>query len=98
VREYKRLGGEYEGERSESEGIRRWYRERWVDMNRPRGKDGGYYPCGRESIKKGGKYPLCRPSRRVTKETPRTYKEITSKSIRRARREKKGSGRIKFGE
>jgi hypothetical protein len=98
VREYKKLGGEYKGEKSKSSGLKRWYKERWVDLNRPIDKNGKYYPCGRKSIKKGDKYPLCRPMVRVTKETPKTYKEISKKSIRKAKSEKKGSGRIYFNK
>jgi hypothetical protein len=43
---------------------------------------------------------LCRPSKRVTSGTPKTYKEISKIKIKRAKREKsrvKGSRNIKFG-
>jgi hypothetical protein len=46
------------------------------------------------------KYPLCRPSKRVNKGSPRTYHSISSKSISKAKREKsriKSKGNIKFG-
>lgn len=105
VREYKRRGGKYSGKKSSSSGLKRWYKEKWVDLNRPirnsKGKIIGYKPCGRFKIKGSkGKYPLCRPSRRINKGTPRTYHSISSKSIRRAKREKsriKHKGNIKFG-
>jgi hypothetical protein len=96
VREYKKLGGKYKGESSGSSGLKRWYKEKWVDLNRPMDKKGNYHPCGRKSIKKGEKYPLCRPMIRVNKETPRTYKEISKKSIRKAKKEKKGVDRVYF--
>lgn len=118
VREYKRLGGMYTTKSTEKSGLKRWYKENWVDLNRPIKRDGkviGYEPCGRRSIlknsgnkeeekknKKGksDKYPLCRPTKRVTFRTPRLVSEITDESIKRAKREKqkiKSSGNIKFG-
>lgn len=106
VREYKRLGGKYRGKRTsvKSPGLKRWYKEKWVDLNRPiknsKGKVVGYKSCGRSSVKNKQRYPLCRPSKRVTSGTPRTYKELSKSSIKRAKREKRrvrGSKNIKFG-
>lgn len=105
VREYKKRGGRYSGKKTSSKGLKRWYKEKWVDLNRPirnsKGKIIGYKSCGRSKIKGSkGKYPLCRPSRRVNKGTPRTYQSISSKSIKKAKREKsriKHKGNIKFG-
>lgn len=104
VREYKRLGGKFSGKKTSSSGLKRWYREKWVDLNRPirnsEGKIVGYKSCGRSKSDKMDKYPLCRPSKRVNKMTPRTYKSISKKSIQRAKKQKsivKSSGHIKFG-
>ena len=104
VREYKRLGGRYRGEQKKSSGLKRWYREKWVDLNRPirnsEGKIIGYKSCGRSSSKSRDRYPLCRPSKRVNKMTPRTYKSLSKKSIMKAKKQKsivKSSGHIKFG-
>lgn len=103
VREYKKRDGVYSGKKSKSKGITRWFREGWVDINRPikntKGKVIGYEKCGRKSTKTK-KYPLCRPSKRITKSTPRTLNEISKKSIKKAKREKskiKGTGNIQFG-
>lgn len=102
VMEYKRRGGKYIGEKPKSSGLKRWYREGWVDLNRPirKGKKiVGYQPCGRSMPKKGDAYPLCRPSRRVTKSTPKTYKELSKSSIRKAKSEKRkvrSKGNIRF--
>lgn len=83
VREYKKRNGRYSGTKNEKTGLKRWYKEDWVDLNRPiKNKKGvitGYEKCGRESIK--GKYPLCRPSKRITSKTPKTYHEISKKRI-----------------
>lgn len=102
VREYKKRGGVYVGDKPKpSTGLTRWFREKWVDLNRPT-KDGkGFEQCGRESATSADKtkYPLCRPSVRVTKETPRTFKELSPESIEAAKKEKarvKGTHNIKF--
>lgn len=67
----------------------------WVDLNRPTKK--GYEKCGRKDGK--GKYPLCRPSKRVSKETPVTVSELTKKEVTTAKKSKakvKGRGKIFF--
>lgn len=103
VREYKKRGGKFRGSKPKMSGLKRWYKERWVDLNRPkRGKVRGYSACGRRSskMKSGEKYPLCRPSKRVNSRTPKTYKELSSEKIRKAKRDKsrvKGKSNIRFG-
>jgi hypothetical protein len=107
VKEYKRLGGKYSGKRPsiKSPGLRRWYKEKWVDLNRPvknsNGKVIGYKSCGRSSVKRSkAKYPLCRPSKRVTSLTPKTYKQLNKRSLNKAKKQKsivRGSKNIKFG-
>lgn len=104
VREYKKRGGLYKNGKGSKSGLKRWYKERWVDLNRPirnsKGKIVGYKSCGRPSVKKSKtKYPLCRPSKRISPKTPRTYKQISKRSLSRAKRQKsKVKGRnIKFG-
>jgi hypothetical protein len=103
VKEYLKAGGKYKGKKDEKKGLKRWFKEGWVDLNRPiknsKGKVVGYKKCGRKSITKG-KYPLCRPSKRVNSETPKTYKEISKKSIKKAKKQKskvRGTRNIKFG-
>lgn len=66
----------YRQKRARSTPLGRWYREKWVDLCRPR-KGGAYAPCGRDTMK--GKYPFCRPSRRVSKNTPMTVGEVVQK-------------------
>ena len=104
VKKYKSLGGKYKGKKSKTSGLSRWYKEKWVDLNRPiknkSGKIIGYKSCGRKSSNiKGSKYPLCRPTKRISRKTPKTIKEINKKSIIKAKREKskvKGKRNIKF--
>ena len=110
VREYKKRGGKYSGKkstkkRSKLSGLKRWYKEKWVDLNRPiknsKGKIVNYKSCGRKSARKSnGKYPLCRPSKRINYKTPKTYRQISKKSIKKAKKEKskkRNYGNIKFG-
>ena len=106
VREYKKRGGTYSGQRSDQSGLLRWYREKWVDLNRPilkNGKITGYESCGRPSttqIPSSGLYPLCRPLKKITKNTPVTVKQLSEPEIRKANALKqrltvKGSVRFK---
>lgn len=105
VKTYKKLGGTYKGSKPKKSGLTRWYKEKWVDLNRPiknsKGRIIGYKSCGRHSIKnsKDKHYPLCRPSKRITKQTPRTYKEISKKSIKKAKKQKSKnpSRNVQFG-
>lgn len=107
VKEYKRLGGEYSTPKPKTDtGLQRWYKEEWVDLNRPikiKGKTIGYEECGRKSILKKpgdkGKYPLCRPTKRVTFATPKTVSELDVKIIKKAKRDKskiEDKGNVKF--
>jgi hypothetical protein len=48
--------------------LKRWFKEKWVDVSR---KVGGKHPsCGRKKADGKG-YPKCRPSKKVSKETPK---------------------------
>lgn len=97
VKKYKELGGKYKGKKSSKSGLKRWYREKWVDLNRK--KNGRYSQCGRKSSKKG-KYPVCRPSKRITSKTPRTFKQISKKSLKKAKLLKaklRSRGNVQFG-
>lgn len=72
--EYKRMGGTYRGEKGGN--LDRWYREKWVNVCKPKGKS--FEPCGREESKVS-KYPYCRPLKRVNKGTPMTVGELQKK-------------------
>ena len=97
VREYKKRGGKYIGFKNKNTGLKRWFREKWVDLRRPIRNSKNkikYRKCGRNKIK--GKYPLCRPSKRITSKTPKTYKELSKKTIKYAKKMKKDYKSIKF--
>jgi hypothetical protein len=73
-------------------GLKRWFSEKWVDQ---KGNE-----CGSGKLKS---VPKCRPSKRVTSETPRTWKELTPSQKKRAvadknkaTREGKQYGSVRF--
>jgi len=68
--------------------LKRWFDEKWVDVKT--GK-----PCGR---KKGESraYPACRPSKRVSKKTPKTRDELSLKELNKFKEQKKGPDKIKY--
>ncbi len=73
------------------EDLRRWFKEKWVDVSRK--VDGKHPPCGRKDAD-GKAYPKCRPSKKVSKDTPKTAssyskKEKKSMTSQKRRAEKK---------
>lgn len=89
VREYKRRGGRYSGDRS-SGNLRRWFREDWRNVCE-RDSSGNYKKCAQDA--RGTRYPYCRPSRRVSRATPRTIDEMTeSQRTRMCRRKQRAEG------
>jgi hypothetical protein len=71
----------------------RWFKERWIDVCT--GK-----PCGRKKVGDKRKYPYCRPSRRVSSQTPKTSKEISRSELKRrcAIKHRIKGKRISFGK
>lgn len=49
-------------------GLTKWFKEKWVDISRPK-KGGGYAPCGRKKAGKK-KYPKCVPASKAARMTP----------------------------
>ncbi len=73
------------------EDLRRWFKEKWVDVSKK--VDGKHPPCGRKDAD-GKSYPKCRPSKKVSKETPKiassySKKEKKSMTTQKRRAEKK---------
>lgn len=79
VKEYKRQGGKYTGKKSQSVGISRWYKEKWINVCKLPRK----VSCGRSKLSNKWKrnYPYCRPSIKVTSKTPRLASELSKKEI-----------------
>ena len=69
--------------------LRRWFKEEWVDVKT--GK-----PCGRQKGEKRKGYPACRPSKRVSSETPKTTKEMTNEETRKFKASKTSSKKIAY--
>ena len=65
--------------RKPSGGLTKWFKEKWVDISRPK-KGGGFQPCGRKTSKKG-KYPKCVPAAKAARMT----KAQRQSAIRRKR-------------
>jgi len=62
------------------EDLGRWFKEKWVDVSKK--IDGKHPPCGRSSAngEKGRKgYPKCRPSKKVSKDTPKVSSSYSKK-------------------
>ena len=73
------------------EDLRRWFKEKWVDVSKK--VDGKHPPCGRKDAESKS-YPKCRPSKKVSKETPKvassySKKEKKSMTAQKRRAEKK---------
>ena len=90
------------------EDLRRWFKEKWVDVSRK--VKGKHPPCGRKDAD-GKAYPKCRPSKKISKETPKVSssydkkekKAMTSQKRRAEKKEPKiGKGNkptmVKFDE
>ena len=71
----------YKGKKTPNSGLSRWFREKWQsDTGRV-----GYT----------SKSSVYRPTRRITKDTPITFSELTPSMIKRAKKEKATTGRVK---
>ena len=71
VRIYKKLGGKYKINKSkfiDDYPLKRWFKEEWSDIN----------PNKNESS-----YPVYRPTKRITENTPKTVDEISDEQIRK---------------
>ena len=74
-----------------STGLKKWFKEKWVDVSKK--VDGKHPPCGRKDAD-GKSYPKCRPSKKVSKETPKVAssydkKEKKAMTSQKRRAEKK---------
>lgn len=62
--------------------LNRWFKEKWVDISR-KDKSGKHPPCGRGDADEGA-YPKCRPSKKVSKETPTVSKSLSKRDKKKA--------------
>ena len=80
VKEYKKLGGKYSGDKPKKKGLTRWFKEDWRTEK------------GKKTYKEGG--TIFRPTKRITKDTPTTMKELTPAQKKKAIAEKKKKGKV----
>lgn len=71
----------YTGEKNKNSGLSRWMKEEWRTSD------------GKKTYSK--KSDVFRPTVKVSKDTPTTYKELTKKQVRDAMIEKANTGRVK---
>lgn len=81
VKEYKKRGGLYKGKKDPNTGLSRWFKEKWKTQD------------GKTTYKKKG--DIFRPTKRITKDTPKTMGELSKKEKEKAMKEKKKKGRVK---
>jgi hypothetical protein len=96
IKKYKSMGGTYRDDGG-SKKTTRWRKEKWVDLNQPK-EGGGYHVCGHKNTQ-NNKYPLCRPSKTVSGETPKKYQDISQSRITTVNLKKqklKNKGNIRF--
>jgi GH24 family phage-related lysozyme (muramidase) len=84
---YTLLKKHVESKKTIKEDLRRWFKEKWVDVSK-KDKSGKHPPCGRSESKEKG-YPKCRPSVRVSSETPETSDEMTDDEKKAATSQKR---------
>ena len=106
AKRYKSKGGGWrkvkkstnESEESVNEDLKRWFKEKWVDVSKK--VDGKHPPCGRKDAD-GKAYPKCRPSKKVSSETPKVAssysKEDKKKMTQQKRRAEKQDPKIGKG-
>lgn len=75
----------YEGKKDKTKGLGRWYAEKWKNQ--------------RGGVGYKTKSDVYRPTKRITKDTPTTFKELSDEEIKKARSKKYRKGRVdKFKE
>jgi len=79
---YPRIENAYLGQTSKTKGLSRWFKEDWKS-------DTGKY-------KYTSKSSVYRPTKRITKKTPKTFSELTKKALSTAKRKKAKYGRVKL--
>ena len=92
VKEYKKRGGKYKivkFGKANLTGLTRWFKEKWVNVCVK--KNGKYASCAKSTTK----YPYCRPSVRVTSQTPKTVKEISKSKLKKMCKLKKNKNKMK---
>jgi hypothetical protein len=80
VKKYKEYGGKFKEQSKTKAGLTRWFAEEWTNQR----KETGYKY----------KSDVYRPTKRITKDTPKTWAELTPTQVKRARSIKAKKKRI----
>jgi hypothetical protein len=72
----------YSGKKKKDDGLSRWFSEEWKNDK------GGIGYISKSSV--------YRPTKRITKDTPTTFSELSKQQIERAKQEKARTGRVKL--
>ena len=78
---HPRVKDPYFGQTSKVEGLSRWFKEDW------KSDTGKYRYTSKSSV--------YRPTKRITKKTPKTFSELSRKALTSAKRKKARYGRVK---
>jgi hypothetical protein len=70
----------YEGKKKTNKGLDRWFKEDWRTQDNKKEYD--------------SKDDIFRPTKKITKETPKTMSELSKKDIKKAQRKKQTKGRV----
>lgn len=70
------------------EDLRRWFKEKWVDVSKK--VNGKHPPCGRKDAD-GKSYPKCRPSKKVSKDTPKVASSYSTKDKKSMTQQKRSA-------
>lgn len=99
VREYKARGGQY-GDKKPTQGLTKWFDEKWVDLARPvydaNGNVVGFADCGRPKASAQADtrdYPKCRPLATAMAMTPAERADAISRKRQAEARAPKRKGR-----
>ena len=69
-----------------NEDLRRWFKEKWVDVSR---KVKGKHPeCGRDKATNKS-YPKCRPSKKISKDTPKLASSFSKEEKKKISKKKR---------
>lgn len=77
VNTYKKRGGTYKYSKNESSSLKRWYKEKWINVCEYI-KNNKYVKCGRKKAE-WSNYPYCRPKIRINEKTPMTLNQLIEK-------------------
>ena len=71
------------------EDLRKWVKQRWVDIGAPK-KGGGYKPCGRSKGEKRSGYPKCVPAAKARSMSASQRAAAVSRKKKAERKSRKG--------